>query len=89
MDGSRMSLLETFPLVLAGVSKDNLGSEGRERRLRYGCRDWVRDVQGLFGTASTTRNWQNLFRRGRRLSSRMVALSKLSSSHLPKPLATK
>jgi len=87
MDGSRTGLLTTFPLVLHGASKDNLGNG--ERGLRYGCRRWVRDVQGLFGTVSTTRNWQNLFRRGRRLNSRMVALSKLSSSHLLKPLDTK
>lgn len=87
MDGSRTGLLQTFPLVLHGASKDNLGKGARS--LRYGCQDWVRDVQGLFGIASTTRNWQRLFSRGRRLSSRMVVSLKLSSSLLPKPLATK
>ena len=87
MDGSQTSLLQTFPLLLHGASKDNLGND--VRGLRYGCRDWVRDVHAHCGIASTARNWQKLYRRGRRLSSRMVALSKLSSFPLPKPLATK
>ena len=87
MDGSRTGLLETFPLLLHGASKANLGRGYTD--LRYGCRDWVRDVLELSGTVSTIQSWQRLYRRGRRLSSRMVALSKLSSSHLPKPLDTK
>ena len=87
MDGSQKSLLQAFPLVLHGASKDNWGNVARD--LRYGCRSWVRDVQGLSGIVSTIPSWQRLYRRGRRLSSRMARLSKLSSFPLPRPLDTK
>lgn len=74
MDGSQQNLVDSFPTILqAGYSVSLArGNPG----LHYGCRAWARDVQEHCGTRSTIPRWENLYRRGLKLSSRLERLSK-------------
>src|SRR6267154_739741 len=87
-DGSALILLKTFPEAYRAVLRSNTSYLGTGKAILpdvvYGCRKWVRDVHALCGTQYTIRNLHILYRRGRKLNSRMVMCWKRYLSLMPK-----
>lgn len=86
--GSQMNLHNHFPQIWQFACDPNSGRTGHTEIL-FGCRKWVRDARKLSGTQYTIRNWENLYHRGLKLSSRLVILQNHWQLLWQKPVDTK